>query len=227
MTVERAATAEKIKKARLVAVVRGAPEDKALKILDALAEGGVTAAEFAFEHTGLEAIEKNARLIKRACARFGSSLLIGCGTALSVEEVQAARAAGACFAVSPSTIPEVISAAAALDMAVMPGAMTPTEAEAAWRAGADIVKIFPAGTLGASYIKALKGPLGHIPMFAVGGVSLEETPLYLDAGACGLGLSTSLIPPDAAARGDAAAIIKRARLYLDAIRRWEEARGGR
>ena len=106
-------------------------------------------------------------------------------------------------------------------MVSMPGALTPTEIVAAHGMGADIVKLFPAGELGLGYIKAVRGPLGHIPMSAVGGVKPENVKDYLDAGVCGFGVGGPLVLADAVRSGDDAAIEARARAFTDAIRAWD------
>lgn len=108
-------------------------------------------------------------------------------------------------------------------MVSMPGALTPTEIVAAHTMGADIVKLFPAGELGVGYIKAVRGPLGHIPMAAVGGVKPENVGAFLDAGVCGFGVGGQLVLSAAVKNGDDAAIEARAREFTDAIARWEAA----
>ena len=110
-----------------------------------------------------------------------------------------------------------------LGMVSMPGALTPTEIVAAHGAGADIVKLFPAGTLGVSYIKAVRGPLAYIDMSAVGGVKPENVAEFLDAGVCGFGVGGQLVLPDAVKTGDFAAIQARAKAFTDAIAQWEAA----
>ena len=106
----------------------------------------------------------------------------------------------------------------------MPGALTPTEIVTAWEAGADIVKLFHAGELGIGYIKAVRGPLCHIPMSAVGGVKPENVADYLNAGVCGFGVGGPLVLSAAVKSGDDAAIEARARLFTEAIARWEAQR---
>lgn len=107
-------------------------------------------------------------------------------------------------------------------MVSMPGALTPTEIVAAHGAGADIVKLFPAGTLGVDYIKAVRGPLGYIDMSAVGGVKPENVEQFLDAGVCGFGVGGQLVLASAVKSGDFAAIQARAKQFTDAIAAWNE-----
>jgi 2-dehydro-3-deoxyphosphogluconate aldolase/(4S)-4-hydroxy-2-oxoglutarate aldolase len=109
-------------------------------------------------------------------------------------------------------------------MVSMPGALTPTEIVAAHDMGADIVKLFPAGELGLGYIKAVRGPLVHIPMSAVGGVKPENVGEFLDAGVSGFGVGSQLVLPKAVKSGDDAALEARAREFTDAIKAWEAAK---
>lgn len=106
-------------------------------------------------------------------------------------------------------------------MVAMPGALTPTEIVTAHEAGADVVKLFPAGEMGLGYIKAVRGPLSFIPMFGVGGVKPENVPDFLNAGLCGFGVGGQLVLPAAVRDGDYAAIRERARAFTEAIRAWE------
>jgi len=212
-----------VMKNRLVAILRNVPAEKTGFVLDALVEGGVRVLEFTFDHGSPACIEENVRKIEQAKRSLGSDILIGCGTALTVEEVEAAHSAGACLVISPNVSEAVIRRTRELEMVSMPGAFTPTEIVNAYDAGADIVKLFPAGELGVGYIKAVRGPLKHIPMSAVGGVKPETVAAFLDAGVCGFGVGGPLVMPDAVKSGDYAAITAKAGEFCDAIKRWEEA----
>ena len=99
----------------------------------------------------------------------------------------------------------------------MPGALTPTEIELAWRSGADIVKLFPAGEMGLSYIKAVRGPLSFIPLSAVGGVQPENVADLLNAGICGFGVGSPVLPKDALEKGDWQAVARRAAEFVRAL----------
>ena len=193
-------------------------------VVEALVAGGVRVLEFTFDHNRPEYLKENSAKICRAVERFGDHVIVGCGTALIVQEVEAAHEAGAELVISPDVRPEVIRAARRLDMVSMPGALTPTEIVTAWEAGADIVKLFPAGELGIGYIKAVRGPLCHIPMSAVGGVKPENVKDFLDAGVCGFGVGGPLVLADAVRSGDDAAIERRAREFTQAIAAWEAGR---
>ena len=201
---------ERIKKERLIAILRGVPMERLDGVVGALVRGGVRILEFTFDHQEPDCVEE-----------FGDRVLVGCGTALTVQEVEAACDAGACLVISPNVDMAVIRRTRQLDMVSMPGALTPTEITAAWQMGADIVKLFPAGELGVGYIKAVRGPLAHIPMSAVGGVKPENVGEFLNAGVCGVGVGGQLVLGKAVKSGDDAAIEARARAFTQAIAQWE------
>lgn len=210
-------------KFRLVAILRSVPMERIQGVIRALIAGGVRVLELTFDHNRENYLEENAEKIRFVSETFGDDVAIGCGTALTVQEVEAARKAGAGLVVSPDGNPEVIRCARALDMVSMPGALTPTEIVAARNAGADIVKLFPAGELGLGYIKAVRGPLCHIPMSAVGGVKPENVKSFLDAGVCGFGVGGQLVPGSAVRQGNFGEIEARARAFTGAIADWEAA----
>ena len=214
----------RIKKEKLVAILRGVPMDRIDGVVGALVRGGVRVLEFTFDHDEPDCVAANAAKIRRTVEKFGDQVLVGCGTALTVEEVEAAHDAGACLVISPNVDMAVIRRANQLDMVSMPGALTPTEIVAAYEMGADIVKLFPAGELGLGYIKAVRGPLKHIPMSAVGGVKPENVKDFLDAGVCGFGVGGQLVLSKAVKSGDDAAIEARAKEFTDAIAQWEAAK---
>ncbi|MFR8978388.1 MAG: bifunctional 4-hydroxy-2-oxoglutarate aldolase/2-dehydro-3-deoxy-phosphogluconate aldolase, partial [Christensenellales bacterium] len=170
-----------IKAAKLVAILRHVPADKLDGVVEALIAGGVRVLEFTFDHDSAECVKENTEKIRHTAEKYGDRVLVGCGTALTVQEVEAACDAGACLVISPNVDYGVIRRTRQLGMVSMPGALTPTEIVAAHGAGADIVKLFPAGTLGVDYIKAVRGPLGYIDMSAVGGVKPENVEQFLDA----------------------------------------------
>ena len=211
---------ETIKREKLVAILRGVPMERLEGVVGALVRGGVRILEFTFDHDKPERVQENAAKIHRAVELYGDSVLVGCGTALTVQDVEAACDAGACLVISPNVDLGVIRRTRQLGMVSMPGALTPTEIVAAYQAGADIVKLFPAGELGLGYIKAVRGPLGYIPMSAVGGVKPENVKEFLDAGVCGFGVGGQLVLASAVKSGDDAAIEARAREFTQAIAQW-------
>jgi len=214
-----------IRKTKLVAILRGVPAERVDGVVEALLAGGVRVLEFTFDHMRKDCVAANAAIIRHAVERFGDRAIIGCGTCLSPEEAEAAYAAGAVLVITPNVDEAVIRRARDLGMVAMPGAMTPTEIAAAWRYGADIVKLFPAGELGLSYIKAVRGPLCHIPLAAVGGVQPENVSEFLSAGVCGFGVGGPLVLKDAVKSGDYPAIEARAKAFTEAIASWEAGYG--
>lgn len=174
----------------LVAILRGLTPEDALAIGGALHEGGFAYAEVPLNSPRpLDSIAALAKV-------FRGKMMIGAGTVLSVEDVAAIKAAGADFMVAPNTDGNVIAAAKAADLRTMPGVFSPTEAFAALAAGADALKIFPADTFGPNYIKALRAVLPReASVFAVGGVSESSFKPYLESGADGFGLGTTLYRP--------------------------------
>lgn len=211
-----------VKEKKIVAILRNIPLEDSIPVARALYAGGIRVMEFTYDHALPGCMEINSRQVESVCREFGSEMLVGCGTVLTEEEVQAGFQAGARLIVSPNTDEKVIRATKEKGMLSMPGAMTPTEIITAHKAGADIVKIFPAGALGLSYIKAVRAPLPHIPMSAVGGVKPENVPEFLDAGAVGFGIGSELVQKDALAARDFAAITRRALAYTEAIARYHQ-----
>lgn len=127
---------------------------------------------------------------------------LGMGTIRNLEEARQAVGAGAMFLVTPNTDPAVIDYAGQQEVPVIAGAFTPTEVYNAWSAGAVMVKVFPCGPVGPSYIKELKGPFDHIPLLAVGGVNRENLDEYFKAGVSGVGVSSALFGAKALAEKD-------------------------
>jgi 2-dehydro-3-deoxyphosphogluconate aldolase / (4S)-4-hydroxy-2-oxoglutarate aldolase len=192
----RETTLQRILDGGIVAVVRSESPDQLVGVVQALAEGGVTAAEITF--TVPDAIE----VIRQVRKALGDSIVLGAGSVLDPETARAALLAGAEYIVSPSTNLEVIRLCRRYSKLVMPGALTPTEVVTAWEAGADIVKIFPSDLGGAAYLKALRAPLPQIRMMPTGGVDLSTAEAFLKAGACCLGVGSSLVDPKTVASGD-------------------------
>ena len=208
---------ETLKRDRLMVIARGIREEVLVKAVLALADVGVTVVESTFDHRLDACIEENAAKIAAMKKALGGRVHVGAGTVLSVEEVQAAHAAGAEFIVSPDADVEVIAETKRLGMASFPGAMTPSEIKRAWNAGADVVKLFPADDLGYHYIQNLKGPLPHIPLMATGGVNPETIPEFLSRGILALGTGITILRPDLVAAEDYEGIKKLARDHVEAI----------
>jgi 2-dehydro-3-deoxyphosphogluconate aldolase/(4S)-4-hydroxy-2-oxoglutarate aldolase len=203
----------RIKEVGLVPVVRAASADEAMRATEAIKDGGVSVLEITMTVPGaVNAIEKVAD-------RFGDDVLVGAGTVLDAETARTCILAGAQFIVSPSVSLETIACCRRYSIAVLPGALTPTEIVQAWAAGADFVKVFPAGALGgASYLKAIKAPLPQVDLVPTGGVSLTTAADFIKAGACALGVGADLVDLKALREGRPSVIIQRARQYLEIVR---------
>ncbi|MDJ0955054.1 MAG: bifunctional 4-hydroxy-2-oxoglutarate aldolase/2-dehydro-3-deoxy-phosphogluconate aldolase [Acidimicrobiia bacterium] len=175
----RAALPDRLIAERVVAVARGQDPAAMRSVAAALAAGGLGVIEVTMDSPG--ARESIADLA-------GGELLVGAGTVRSEAEAVAAIDAGAQFVVSPHLDNRIVTVAVEAGVPVIPGAFTPTEITTAWDMGATAVKLFPASLGGPSLVKALRGPLGDIPLLPTGGVSVENAPLYLEAGAVAVGI---------------------------------------
>jgi 2-dehydro-3-deoxyphosphogluconate aldolase/(4S)-4-hydroxy-2-oxoglutarate aldolase len=185
----REKTLERILDGALVAVVRAPDPTGLVDVVRALADGGVTAAEVTL--TVPNALD----VLKAAKATFGDRVVLGVGTVLDPESAWAAIDAGAAFVVAPTVDRDVVRLCRQRDTVVMPGAFTPTEIYSAWRAGADVVKVFPADAVGPAFFKAMRGPLPQIKLMPTGGVDLTNAAAYLKAGAACLGVGGQLVDP--------------------------------
>jgi 2-dehydro-3-deoxyphosphogluconate aldolase / (4S)-4-hydroxy-2-oxoglutarate aldolase len=196
----------------IIPVIRADTADAAVAVVEALMEAGLIIAEITMTVPG--AIEAIASVAKR----FGSKVLVGAGTVTDAETVGRALDAGAEFIVSPCLVPKVIEAARRADVAVLPGALTPTEVFDAFRQGGDMVKVFPAQNVGgAAYLRALRGPFPEIPLVPTGGVTLDNVGEMFKAGAAAVGVGSEMISKDALARHDYAAIGALASRFLEAV----------
>ncbi|MFD0698656.1 bifunctional 4-hydroxy-2-oxoglutarate aldolase/2-dehydro-3-deoxy-phosphogluconate aldolase [Paenibacillus sp. GCM10027628] len=178
---------KEIERTRIVAIVRGVKEADIASVADALFRGGVTVMEVTLNTPGALG------MIRELQKKFADRMYIGAGTVLDLADAKQAVQAGASFLVTPNMDEEVIRWAKTEEIPIFPGAMTPTEIVKAWKAGATAVKVFPSASLGIAYIKELMGPLNHIPMMAVGGVTEENIKQFLSLGCFGLGIGGSLI----------------------------------
>ena len=197
----------------MIPVVRATTADEAMRAIDAIREGGISVLEITMTVPGA------VKLIEEVSKRYGKDALVGAGTVLDPETATACIASGAKFVVSPALNLETIACCRRLDVAVMPGALTPTEVVQAWNAGADFVKVFPAGAVGgASYLKSLKAPLPQIELVPTGGVSLKTAADFIRAGAAALGVGADLVDIKAIREGQAAVITERAKQFIEIVR---------
>ena len=184
---------KEILRQKIIAIIRGADEQQALAAAKALYAGGITLVEVTFNQKAPETFVHTANAIRAIRDQMGDQMLVGAGTVTSTELVRMAADAGASYIISPDTDEAVIHETKRLGLVSIPGAYTPTEAKQAYNAGADFVKLFPCVGDAPAYIKALCGPLSHIPFLAVGGVNADNAADFLKAGAVGIGVGSSLV----------------------------------
>ena len=190
------ATVSALEEAGVVAVIRMRDPAKLRAVVDAIAEGGVRALEITMTVPG--AVD----LIRQIAPTLPSGFVFGAGTVLDAGTVARVVDAGAQFIVSPVFRRSVIEACGTHDVAALPGCFTPTEILDAWDAGAHIVKVFPATTLGPSYLKDVRAPLPHVKLMPTGGVTVENAGDWIRAGAVAVGVGTSLLDTAAIAAGE-------------------------
>lgn len=203
---------EQIEDIGIIPVVRAASADEAIKAIDAIMAGGISMLEITMTVPGA------VQVIAEVSKKYGDQALVGAGTVLDPETAQACIDAGARFVVSPALNLDTIALCNKLDVPIMPGALSPTEVVTAWRAGADLVKVFPCGAVGgAGYLKNLKGPLPQIKMIPTGGVSLTTAADFIKAGAAALGVGTDLVDVKAIRAGDAHIVTERAKQFVEIV----------
>ncbi|HEU4387378.1 MAG TPA: bifunctional 2-keto-4-hydroxyglutarate aldolase/2-keto-3-deoxy-6-phosphogluconate aldolase [Blastocatellia bacterium] len=197
----------------LVPVIRAESSEMAMRVIEAIKAGGVNVLEITMTVPGA------VRVIEEVANRYGDQAIVGAGTVLDSETARACILAGARFVVSPSLNLDTIECCRRYSVPVMPGALTPTEVVTAWQAGADMVKVFPCNSVGgASYIKALKGPLPQVDLIPTGGVSLKTAADFIKAGSAALGVGGDLVDTKAIAEGQDTVVTERARQFLEIIR---------
>ena len=205
---DKATVLKSLRTLGLVPVLRANSVDQALALASAVADAGVTTLEVTMTVPG--AIKVLERL-----AHDRPDILLGAGTVLDAETARACILAGAQYVVSPAVNLRTIELCHRYSVAILPGALTPTEVVTAWEAGADVVKVFPAFAMGgAKYLAALKGPLPQIDMIPTGGVSLANANEFLCAGAFALGVGSDLVDAKAIAAGKPEIITENAKKYL-------------
>jgi 2-dehydro-3-deoxyphosphogluconate aldolase/(4S)-4-hydroxy-2-oxoglutarate aldolase len=213
----RAGIVDRIAEGGIVAVIRIQDGSRLHAVVDALAAGGITALEVTMS------VPRAIELIGEIAPTLPAGFMFGAGTVVDPDTARAAVRAGARFIVSPVFRPAVIEASHAAGAAAMPGCFSPTEILAAWDAGADVVKVFPATALGPAYFKDLRGPLPHVKLMPTGGVSLDNAADWIRAGAVAIGVGGALVDPALVAAGDYAAITDRAKRFVERVRNAREA----
>jgi len=202
-------TLASIREIGIVPIVRAASPEAALKAAEAIYRGGIRAVEVTMTVPGA------IRVLEKVADQYGDRLTLGAGTVLDPETARACMLAGAEFFVTPGLKLSTIEICHRYSKVIMPGALTPTEVQTAWEAGADMVKIFPCGNVGGpKYIKALKAPLPQVEMVPTGGVNLDNAADFLRAGASAIAVGSEMVDSKALAEGRLDVIEETARQFL-------------
>ena len=207
-----------IKENKLIAIVRGVEPETCVRIAQALYDGGFRLMEITYDQKHPETWESTAQTIGAVAEAFAGRMYIGAGTVTCPELVELTHKYGGRFIISPDMNEAVITRTCELGMVSIPGALTPTEVTTAHRAGADFVKLFPAGVFGAGYIKAVKAPISHIDLLVVGGVNENNVASFLSAGAIGAGIGGNLVNAAWVRAGQYEKITETARLLVDSVK---------
>ena len=202
----------RIREIAIIPAIRVSSGDDAHFAAEAVTRGGIPIVEITMTIPG--AVELMAHLV-----RSDPKLIVGAGTVLDTDVARVCVDAGVSFITAPAMIPSIMEFAAKRNIAVLPGALTPTEIVTAWRAGADFVKVFPCGPVGGdAYIKALHASLPQIPLIAAGGVNQQTAASFILSGATAIGVGTELIPNEAIARRQSQRIHELARRFAKLVR---------
>lgn len=210
-TTARAQLVDEITAIGGVAVIRMQDADKLIHVAAALKEGGIGAIEVTMTVPNAIAV------IEQVARAMGDDILLGVGTVVDAQTAHDAINAGARYVVSPVFKPEIIDAAHKHGAPAMPGCFTPTEAQLAHEAGADVIKVFPANIVGMAFFKAVKAPLPHLKLMPTGGVSLTNAGDWIRAGACAVGVGSALLDKQAIAEGNYAKLTENARTLAASI----------
>lgn len=200
---------------KIIVIVRGIWGEKLIHLAEAMYEGGIRLLEITYSANGKVSDEETAENIKKLSAHFEGRMFIGAGTVLTEKQVELTAEAGGKFIISPNVNKAVIEKTVELGLVSMPGALTPTEICTAHDIGADFIKLFPVVSMGPDYVKAVKAPLSHIKILAVGGIDINNMTDYLKAGVCGFGLGSNIIDKTLVSNGDFEGITALAKKYVN------------
>ena len=206
-----------ILRGKLIAIVRGMAEEQIVPIAEAIRAGGIRMLEITFNQAQPDSFAATARAISAVRKAFGDGGYAGAGTVITVSQLEMAAEAGAQYIIAPDANPAIIKRTRELGLVSIPGAMTPSECVAAHNAGADFVKLFPLGNLGAGYLKAIRAPLSHIKFLGVGGISEKNAGEFLAAGAVGFGVGGNLVNKEWIDAGRFDLITELASQYVKAV----------
>lgn len=207
-------------KEKIISIIRGVSIADISNVVEALYTGGIRFIEVTFRPGNEQASNETVMIIEKLVSEFGDRIYIGAGTVLTLSQVESVKKAGGRFIISPNTNPSIIKRTKELEMISIPGALTPSEAVTAWEAGADLIKIFPAGTMGPDYIKAIKSSLPNLKLAAVGGVSDASISAFLDAGIDGFGIGSNLVNKKVVEEKHWQEITNNAKKYIKQVREY-------
>lgn len=199
-------------KCGVIAVIRMEDASQLIKVAEALKEGGVYNIEFTMTIPGA------LRVMSQVADRLGDEILLGAGTVLDGETARAAILAGAQYVVGPNLNLDLIEVCHRYGKIVIPGTLTPTEILTAWEAGADVVKVFPAGIMGPGYLKDIRGPLPQVRLLPTGGVTLENAGAFIKAGAVAIGVGGNLVDKKAIREGKFDFLTERAKQFVEVVK---------
>ena len=207
-----------IEQEKIIVIVRGVERENLIPLAEAMYNGGIKLLEVTYSANGAVSDEDTAENIRILSEYFKDKMFIGAGTVLTEKQVELTFKAGGKFIISPDSCKEVIEKTKELGLVSIPGAITPTEMQQAHRFGADFIKIFPITSLGPDYVKAIKAPLSHLKILAVGGVDVDNISTYLKAGVCGFGLGSNIIDKKKIQDKDCEGITTLSKKYIDLVK---------
>ena len=208
----------------LIVIFRGVGIDKIEDTVKAVYDGGARVVEVAFNPSDPDTVSKTTAIIKKIREVLGDKIMVGAGTVISTEFVNAAYEAGAKFIFSPNTDVEVIKLTKKLGLVSIPGSLTPSEMMTAYQAGADLIKLFPITKNDVDYVVGITRPLSHIPFLCVGGTNLDTIECFIKAGAKGVGTGISILKPELIQSGDFKEITRLTQLHLEKIKQARESK---
>ena len=206
-----------IKEQGLIVIFRGVDIALVPDLVRAIYAGGVRIVETTFDPSDPDTAEKTSEIIQTIYKTMGDQMLVGAGTVVDETYAVAAKEAGAKFLLSPDTNPDIIRLTKKLGLISIPGALTPTEAMTAYRAGADIVKLFPITKDDLGYLVNITRPLSHIPFLCTGGVNPDTVGSFFTAGACAVGTGISILKPDLIAAKNYEEITRLAAIHVEKV----------
>ncbi|GMQ57973.1 bifunctional 4-hydroxy-2-oxoglutarate aldolase/2-dehydro-3-deoxy-phosphogluconate aldolase [Vallitalea sediminicola] len=209
---------KQVKENKIITILRNIPIDQILPIAQALYDGGIKLLEITFDQSSSTGLSDTSMAISMLADAMGDKMYIGAGTVMTSEQLNIAYKAGAKYILTPNLDEKIIYESKKLGLNAISGAFTPSEIVTAYNAGSDIVKLFPAGSIGTEYIKAIRAPINHIPIIAVGGVNEINILKFLDSGIVGAGIGSNIVKNNLVKNKNYEGITKLAKKYIRAVK---------